>query len=195
MTEPTTQENQPMTLTRAATAEAKIEQVRALHSGVHQCGIAWYNPEGKRGASIATQGPCPTLQAIGTDPTQWGDPEQALTGHAAADAGRADLAAAGVDVGALVAYTVTGASGLSVLAAARDAVANVGKPGAGTRFFALQDAIAAMTAADPVMAAVVAAARWTDRYGSAGAPARLSDLSDTIEHLHDAYPATTPPKF
>lgn len=35
------------------------------------------------------------LQAFAADPTQWGDPEETLTGEAAAAAGRADLEAAG----------------------------------------------------------------------------------------------------
>lgn len=111
-----------------------------------------------------------------------------LTGQAAADAGRTALEAAGIDLVGLERRRnyALGAS-LPVLTTARDAVENIGRPGAGTRFHALQDAIATMTAADPTMAVIVAAARWTDRYGSSGAPARLSDLTDTIEHLHDGY--------
>lgn len=43
---------------------AMILRVRELHSDVHQCGMRWYNPTGKPGASIAVQGPCPTMRAL-----------------------------------------------------------------------------------------------------------------------------------
>lgn len=41
------------------------------------------------------------LDAFAADPTQWGEPEEVLTGDAAADYGRAVLESAGVDVDAL----------------------------------------------------------------------------------------------
>lgn len=74
-----------------------------------------------------------------------------------------------------------------VIGLAREAVENIGKPGAGTRFYALQQGIGKMAENDPAMAVIVAAARWTDRTRSGGAPARLADLTDTVEHLRDVY--------
>lgn len=119
------------------------------------------------------------LQAFAADPTQWGEPTEILTGPAAAAAGRATLVAAGVDVAELERRHVIGL--------AREAVENVGKPGSGTRFYALQQGIGKMAENDPAMAVIVAAARWTDRTRSGGAPARLADLTDTVEHLRDVY--------
>jgi hypothetical protein len=64
-----------------------------------------------------------------------------------------------------------------VLAAARDVVHQHGTPGAMKRTQALNDALDAV---GPDLAAVVAAARWTDRYGRAGAGEALRALTAAV---------------
>lgn len=53
---------------RAEAAEARLDAVRALHSGFHQCirGRWWAVDDAYRG-SIATVGPCETLRALDSD--------------------------------------------------------------------------------------------------------------------------------
>lgn len=71
----------------------------------------------------------------------------------------------------------------AVHTAAQDATANIGTPGASDRVVTLGATLENLAANDPEIAVIVAAARWTDRYGSAGAPGRLADLQDTVDTL------------
>lgn len=109
-----------------------------------------------------------------------------LTGQAAADAGRRTLADAGVDVDALDARAERrGRLLLDVMTAARAVSEGIGSPGTSQRRLELGATVDELAAHDPASATLVAAARWLDRYGSAGAPARLADLQDAVEAAQD----------
>lgn len=54
---------EPLPLVAEENVEDVLRHIESLHAGVHKCGAWWWNPERKPGASIAEQGPCPTLTA------------------------------------------------------------------------------------------------------------------------------------
>lgn len=64
--------------------------------------------------------------------------------------------------------------------AASDVIEQHGKPGASARYEALARALTTGAEEDQALAVVIAAARWTDRYGSSGAGDRLSALSAAV---------------
>lgn len=70
-----------------------------------------------------------------------------------------------------------------VLTAAQNIIDNLRTPGVSDRVDALRVALQDLLARDPVAAVVVTAALWVDRYGSAGAPLRLTDLQDAVDGL------------
>lgn len=109
-------------------------------------------------------------------------PSDHITDQHIADA--AAMEAAGIDLAELQVRRETGGLLLlDVMTAARAVSQGIGKRGSEQRRIQLGDALDALTAHDPTSAVLVAAAVWSDRYGSAGAPARLADLQDAVEAL------------
>ena len=112
-----------------------------------------------------------------------------LTGQAAADAGRATLEAAGVDVDALMQRRELALAAerhtllTAVQVAAQDVIDQRGTAGAMKRTAALRATLDALTVNDAQLAIAIKAALWLDRYGTAGAPERMGDMQDALDNL------------
>lgn len=74
-------------------------------------------------------------------------------------------------------------AGIRVLSAAQDVITNLRMPGASRRVIALRHALDSLTEIDPTSAVLVSAAIWLDRYGTSGAPKRLTDLQRAVDAL------------
>jgi hypothetical protein len=69
------------------------------------------------------------------------------------------------------------------LVAAKAVVNERGTPGAMARTQNMRDALEAATDSDPILATMVAAAVWLDRYGNAVASERLPSLREALARL------------
>ena len=118
-----------------------------------------------------------------------------LTGQAAADAGRADLEAAGVDVDAVMQRRELALAAdrnallTAVQVAAQDVIDKRVTPGAMKRTETLRAMLDALTATDAQLAIAITSALWLDRYGTAGAPERMGDMQDAVDNLRPLTPA------